>query len=150
MIIPVNYARNLVNIDDERLNPTLMVKPKSGIAFEELESELKNAMRSIRKLKPKETDNFALNKITLISQGLDQFFGVLNIAGWLIGGLSILVGGFGIANIMFVSVKERTNQIGIQKSLGAKRYFILTQFLFESMVLTFIGGILGMIIVYLL
>jgi putative ABC transport system permease protein len=150
MIIPINYARNIVNIDDERLNPTLMVKPKIGIAFEQVESELKSVMRAARKLKPSQDDNFALNKITLISKGLDTFFGILTKAGWLIGGLSILVGGFGIANIMFVSVKERTNQIGIQKSLGAKRYFILTQFLFESIILTFIGGALGMLIVWLL
>lgn len=150
LIVPINAARNVVDLDDDRFNPTIMVKPKTGISFQEIESELKAVMRACRKLKPLEDDNFALNKITLISQGLDIFFGVLTKAGWLIGGLSILVGGFGIANIMFVSVKERTNQIGIQKSLGAKRYFILTQFLFEAMVLTFIGGALGMLIVYIL
>lgn len=150
MIIPINYARNIVDIDDNRLNPTLMVKPRLGVAFEEVESELKSVMRSARKLKPKDEDDFALNKITMISQGLDIFFGVITKAGWFIGGLSILVGGFGIANIMFVSVKERTNQIGIQKSLGAKGYFIMSQFLFEAIVLTFIGGALGMLIVWLL
>jgi putative ABC transport system permease protein len=70
--------------------------------------------------------------------------------GWIIGGFSLLVGGFGIANIMFVSVKERTNIIGIQKALGAKNYFILLQFLFEAIFLSLIGGIFGLLIIFLL
>jgi ABC-type antimicrobial peptide transport system permease subunit len=70
-------------------------------------------------------EDFALNQTSLISNQFDSLFGIIGIAGWIIGGFSILVGGFGIANIMFVSVKERTNIIGIQKSLGAKNYFIL-------------------------
>jgi putative ABC transport system permease protein len=86
----------------------------------------------------------------MLSLQLDSLFGVVNIAGWIIGGFSILVGGFGIANIMFVSVKERTNIIGIQKSLGAKNYFILLQFLVEAVVLSIIGGIIGLIIVYII
>jgi len=71
-------------------------------------------------------------------------------AGWIIGGFSMLVGGFGIANIMFVSVKERTSIIGIQKALGAKNYFVLLQFLFEAIFLSLIGGIVGLIIVFIL
>jgi putative ABC transport system permease protein len=70
-------------------------------------------------------------------------------AGWLIGGFSIIVGGFGIANIMFVSVKERTKQIGIQKALGAKNYFILSQFLFEAVLLSLIGGGVGLLLIFL-
>ena len=101
-------------------------------------------MRSIRRLKPNQEDNFALNRSTLISNQLDILFGVLNKAGLFIGIFSILVGGFGIANIMFVSVKERTNIIGIQKSLGAKNYFILLQFLIESIILCIMGGIIGL------
>src|SRR6185295_14019776 len=81
--------------------------------------------------------------------GLNEMFGTIGIAGWIIGGFSILVGGFGIANIMFVSVRERTNIIGIQKSLGAKNYFILLQFLIESIILCVIGGVVGLIFVYL-
>jgi putative ABC transport system permease protein len=106
-------------------------------------------MRSIRRLKPNQDDSFALNRSTLISNQLDILFGVLNKAGLFIGIFSILVGGFGIANIMFVSVKERTNIIGIQKSLGAKNYFILLQFLFESIILCLMGGIIGLAWVYL-
>ena len=90
-----------------------------------------------------------MNEISIIANELDKIFGVISLAGWLIGGFSILVGGFGIANIMFVSVKERTNIIGIQKALGAKNYFILLQFLFESILLCLIGGLAGLGLVYL-
>ena len=127
-----------------------MVKAKLGVSTDELIDELTGLMRSIRKLKPRADDDFALNQTSVISGQFDDLFGIVGIAGWIIGGFSILVGGFGIANIMFVSVKERTNIIGIQKSLGAKNYFILLQFLFESVFLSLIGGILGLLIVYLI
>ena len=107
-------------------------------------------MRSVRKLKPKIPNNFAINEISLISNQLDDLFSIIGLAGWIIGGFSILVGGFGIANIMFVSVRERTRLIGIQKSLGAKNDFILYQFLIESVLLCVIGGILGLILVFIL
>jgi putative ABC transport system permease protein len=106
-------------------------------------------MRSIRRLKPGVEDDFSLNKSTIASNQLDKMFNMVDIAGWVIGGFSILVGGFGIANIMFVSVKERTNIIGIQKSLGAKNYFIMLQFLFEAIALCLLGGFLGLFLVYL-
>jgi putative ABC transport system permease protein len=106
-------------------------------------------MRAIRKTPPGAEEDFALNKSTIASDDLDKMFGVVNLAGWIIGGFSILVGGFGIANIMFVSVKERTNIIGIQKSLGAKNYFIMLQFLFEAVALCLLGGLLGLLLVYL-
>ncbi len=104
-------------------------------------------MRASRRLKPRADDNFAINQISMITQGLDQVFQMLNLAGFFIGIFSILVGGFGIANIMFVSVKERTNQIGIQKALGARRNFIMWQFLFESVLLTLVGGGVGLLLV---
>ena len=97
-----------------------------------------------------EDDNFSMNEVSLIKQGLDQLFSVIGMAGWIIGGFSILVGGFGIANIMFVSVKERTKIIGIQKALGAKNIFILLQFLFESIFLCVLGGFFGLVIVWIL
>ena len=115
-----------------------------------MESEIRGALRAIRRTKPGVEDDFSLNKSTIASNQLDQMFGVVDIAGWVIGGFSILVGGFGIANIMFVSVKERTNIIGIQKSLGAKNYFILLQFLFEAIALCLLGGAFGLLLVYLL
>jgi putative ABC transport system permease protein len=89
-----------------------------------------------------------LNEISLLSQGFDLLFGIIGTAGWIIGGFSILVGGFGIANIMFVSVRERTNIIGIQKSLGAKNYFILVQFLTESVLLSLVGGTIGLFLTW--
>src|SRR5205823_14891612 len=123
---------------------------KEEVAMQELRDELKGTMRSIRKLSPKQEDNFALNETSLLANGLDQMFHTIGIAGWIIGGFSILVGGFGIANIMFVSVKERTHIIGIQKSLGSKNYFILLQFLIEAIILCIIGGMVGLSLVYLL
>jgi putative ABC transport system permease protein len=106
-------------------------------------------MRSVRKLKPGSDDNFSLNEVSLLTSQTESIFRVFGTAGWIIGAFSILVGGFGIANIMFVSVKERTNQIGIQKALGARNWFILVQFLVESVVLCIIGGLIGLILVYI-
>jgi putative ABC transport system permease protein len=93
--------------------------------------------------------NFALNETSMLTKGFDSIFMVIGLAGWVIGGFSIIVGGFGIANIMFVSVKERTSLIGIQKSLGARNIFILTQFLTESVILSLLGGIVGLLIVFI-
>jgi len=150
IVIPLNFARNVIDIQNEQYDPQITVRGKSGIPVEELESELKGIMRSVRRLSPKMDDNFALNKSTVITAQLDSMFAVVNLAGGVIGIFSILVGGFGIANIMFVSVKERTNIIGIQKSLGAKNYFILLQFLIEAVALCLMGGLIGLGIVYLL
>ncbi|MCD8739390.1 ABC transporter permease [Mucilaginibacter roseus] len=149
VLLPLNFARNLIDIKSEKYQPQIVVKGREGIAEGEVESELRGVMRSIRRIGPGKDDNFALNKTTLLSNQLDSLFGVINLAGLFIGGFSILVGGFGIANIMFVSVKERTNIIGIQKSLGAKNYFILLQFLIEAMALCLIGGVIGLFLVYL-
>ncbi|MCC3156288.1 ABC transporter permease [Hymenobacter sp. 15J16-1T3B] len=114
-----------------------------------LEAEVQGAMRNIRGLKPREEDDFALNRPEMLADAITKLFGVIGVAGALIGGLATLVGGFGIANIMFVSVKERTSLIGIQKSLGAKNYFILSQFLFEAVFLCLIGGAAGLFLVWL-
>jgi len=117
---------------------------------EALEGEVTGLLRSLRSIKPKQESNFAVNRLDGLNQFFDGIFAALNIAGALIAGFSLLVGGFGIANIMFVSVKERTNIIGIQKSLGAKNYFILFQFLFEAVFLSLIGGLVGIGLVVLL
>ncbi len=110
----------------------------------ELEAELSGLMRQVRGLKPKEDNNFALNRPEMFTTALDSIFAILSSSGFFIGLGAMLVGGFGIANIMFVSVKERTNLIGIQKSLGAQNYFILTQFLFEATFLSVLGGVVGL------
>jgi putative ABC transport system permease protein len=148
VLVPVNYVRNIVDIRSEMLNPMIMVKTKDDVDIQALIDELRGIMRATRRLKPLEEDDFALNRASLITQGFEQVFSIVDIAGIIIGGFSILVGGFGIANIMFVSVKERTKQIGIQKALGSKNYFILLQFLFESVMLCMIGGIIGLVLVY--
>ncbi len=148
IIVPVNFARS--HVDMRNVQGAIMVKARPGVELDEMRDELTGIMRSVRKLKPKAEDNFAINQTDVISKGFDQLFGVIAMVGWIIGGFSLLVGGFGIANIMFVSVKERTRIIGIQKALGAKNYFILLQFLFEAIFLSLFGGILGLIIVFLL
>jgi putative ABC transport system permease protein len=150
IVMNLNFAKGIMDVESERYDPTITVRGLEHIDLDEIESEIRGAMRSIRRIKPGAEEDFALNKSTIASNQLDQMFGAVDIAGWIIGGFSILVGGFGIANIMFVSVKERTNIIGIQKSLGAKNYFILLQFLFEAVALCLMGGALGLLFVYLL
>jgi putative ABC transport system permease protein len=149
VIIPIAYARNLVDINSEIYDPVIIAKAKPGVSNAELKDELTGVMRSIRRLKPGAEDNFAINETSLLTKGFEGLFTILSIAGWIIGGFSLLVGGFGIANIMFVSVRERTHIIGIQKSLGAKNYFILLEFLFEAILLCLVGGLVGLLIVYL-
>jgi putative ABC transport system permease protein len=147
IMVPVNFARNFVNMKTDRVNPVIQLKPKAGVPTEEFLDEIRSIMRSLRRIKPTAEDNFSLNQSSMITQGFKGIFAVIDLAGLVIGGLSILVGSFGIANIMFVSVKEQTKLIGIQKSLGAKNYFVLFQFLFESSLLSLLGGALGLIIV---
>ncbi|MHA8073102.1 ABC transporter permease [Aquirufa sp. HETE-40SA] len=131
--------------------PDIAIKAlDDDIGQENLEGEVTGLMRSLRSIKPKQESNFSVNRLDGLNQFFDGIFAALNVSGALIAGFSLLVGGFGIANIMFVSVKERTNIIGIQKSLGAKNYFILFQFLFEAVFLSLIGGIVGIGLVVLL
>ena len=148
MVIPITYLQQFINVNQERYGPLIMVKARDGISNEELIDDLTGVMRSIRRLPPLADSNFALNETSVISQGFDSLFAIIGMAGWIIGGFSILVGGFGIANIMFVSVRERTSIIGIQKALGAKNYFILLQFLFEAVMLSLMGGAVGLLLVF--
>ncbi len=148
IVLPVNYLNQFINVNQERYDPLIMVKARAGISNEELIDDLTGVMRSVRRLPPVADNNFALNETSLLSQGFDSVFAIISLAGWIIGGFSILVGGFGIANIMFVSVRERTSIIGIQKALGAKNYFILWQFLFEAILLSLLGGTVGLLLVF--
>ncbi len=149
IVIPVKFARNFIRLNSESTNPMFMVKAKQGVSNEQLKDDLTRVMRSVRRLSPKADNNFALNETSILSNGIDMMFSVIDLAGIIIGGFSLLVGGFGIANIMFVSVKERTNIIGIQKAIGAKNHFILLQFLFEAILLCLIGGLIGISVVYI-
>jgi len=147
VLVPINCLAQHVRLNSNRNQTTIEVKAKAGISPDMLEEELRGIMRSARKLKPGQEANFALNKTSLFDEPIKQTFKIVSIAGWIIGGLAMLVGAFGIANIMFVSVKERTNQIGIKKSLGAKNYFILIEFLVEAVVLCLAGGLVGLMVV---
>lgn len=139
----------MIDVRNRDRGQTICVKAKDNVDSDKFIAELEGIMRTIRRLKPMEENDFALNEVSIISNRFDQFFAVFNLAGAIIGGFSILVGGFGIANIMFVSVKERTKIIGIQKSLGAKKYFILLQFIFEAIVLSVIGGLVGLVLIFI-
>lgn len=153
VIIPYQSFRRLYHTGTGLWNETTSRVGVKGfetdIGLVELENEVRGLMRVRRGLRPVEKDNFALNRPEALANIISGLFDVVGIAGWIIGGFSILVGGFGIANIMFVSVKERTSIIGLQKSMGAKNYFILFQFLFEAIFLSLIGGLAGLFLVYL-
>jgi putative ABC transport system permease protein len=151
-IVPYNTARKYVNTSNSEFNrgrTSVSVKARQEVSIDQLSDELVGVLRASRKLKPKEEDNFALNTLSILSNLLGSIFGVINLAGVFIGGFAIFVGMFSVANIMFVSVKERTNIIGIKKALGAKKYVILTEFLVESIVLCLVGGLIGLVFVYL-
>lgn len=150
VMLPVMFMRRIVNIKNQDGGPMIMAEPRSGMDAEELKAEIQALMRAYRHLKPTQDDDFALNQASLIAEGFKGIFIMVDLVGIIIGGFSILVGGFGIANIMFVSVKEQTRIIGIQKALGAKRWYILMQFLSEAVVLSLLGGIIGLSVVYLI
>ena len=150
IFIPVNFIRRLYGDNNEFMTPIIIVKPEKGVDMEEFKADLAQKLRAYRGIKTGEPDNFFINVFSGFTDLLDSLFSQLNMGGWIISGFSLLVGGFGIANIMFVSVKERTNLIGIQKSLGAKNKFILFQFLFEAVILCVIGGLVGILLVYLI
>ncbi len=149
-VVPYNYFRKYFNVNSKRMGHIISMRAKEGIPLDDLKEESRGVLRGMRHLKPREQDNFELNNLSLLTGLIDSVFSVVSLAGFLIGFFAILVGGFGIANIMFVSVKERTRIIGIKKSMGAKRIYILLEFLTESIILTIIGGLLGLGTVYFL
>jgi putative ABC transport system permease protein len=153
VIVPYNAFRKLYQTGTGRWNEMesyIGVKGfDSDLGLVELENEIRGMLRGKRGVRPTNKDNFALNRPEAFMAMISGVFDAVGVAGWIIGGFSILVGGFGIANIMFVSVKERTSIIGLQKSMGAKNYFILFQFLFEAVFLSLIGGLAGLLMVYL-
>jgi putative ABC transport system permease protein len=148
-LVPLNFAKAFINLTNRFVNTELMIRARPGVSVQELTDDVTMVLRASRRIKPGAQSNFSVNQATLLTQGFDAVFAGINIGGWFIGGFAILVGGFGIANIMFVSVRERTNQIGIQKALGAKKFFILQQFLVESFLLSVLGGLLGVIMVFI-
>lgn len=148
--IPVNFVRQLYGDNNDGLTNVIILKPEKGVDMEAYKGEIIQKLRAFRGLKAGEIDNFFINVFSGFTDFIDGIIGQMNVVGWIISGFSLLVGGFGIANIMFVSVKERTNLIGIQKSLGAKNRFILFQFLFEAVILSLIGGLIGLFFVWVI
>ncbi len=149
IFFPVNMARKIYGDNNKSTFPQIVLKPEKGVDNAGFIALLKQKIRMARGLKPSEIDNFFVNQMQGFTDIIDGITGTMNGIGWIISIFSLLVGGFGIANIMFVSVKERTNLIGIQKSLGAKNKFILFQFLFEAVILSVIGGLIGLILVFI-
>ncbi len=148
--IPVNFIRRMYGDNNDSMTPVIVIKPNKGIDMEAFKADLKQKLRTFRGVKTGEIDNFFVNVFSGFTDLIDGVIGFMNLGGWVIAGFSLLVGGFGVANIMFVSVKERTNLIGIQKSLGAKNRFILFQFLFEAVILCLIGGLIGIFLVWII
>lgn len=149
VFFPVNFLRQQYGDNSNFFTPCILLTPKEDVDIEEFKAELIQKLRNFRGVRPGEINNFFINILSGFTDMIDGIVSQMNMIGWIISGFSLLVGGFGIANIMFVSVKERTNLIGIQKALGAKRKFILFQFLFEAVILSVIGGIVGMFLVWL-
>jgi putative ABC transport system permease protein len=147
VIIPYSAMGMLVNLKNDASDPMLEIIAKKGVPVEELKYEVKGIMRSVRKLSPYQDDNFAINQVSVFADGIAAVLGIVSVAGIFIGGFSILVGAFGIANIMFVSVQERVYQIGIKKALGARKIYILIEFLLEAIILCVLGGIMGLVLV---
>jgi putative ABC transport system permease protein len=150
VFIPVNFVRQLYGDNNKSIVNVIIFKPEDGVDMDAYKAEISQKLRNFRGVKAGEIDNFFINVFSGLTDLIDGIISQMNLVGWIISGFSLLVGGFGIANIMFVSVKERTNLIGIQKSLGAKNRFILFQFLFEAIILSVIGGIIGLFMVWII
>lgn len=148
VFLPFRFARQV--FAEDRSSPLIMVQGKENVSATALADELKGVMRSIRKLSPTQEDNFTLNQISSFSDKVSSVFSSINLGGWAIGILSLVVGAFGIANIMFVTVKERTAMIGLKKAIGAKKRSILSEFLLEAAIICILGGLIGLLLVFIL
>jgi len=150
LLVPYYVTSSILDLKSLQYDPMLIVKASNEKSLEEMTYELTGVLRAIRKVKPTEPNNFAINKLSQISDRLDTIFATINVIGFVIGGFSLIVGAFGIANIMFVTVKERTKMIGLKKAIGAPAATILMEFLTEAVILCLLGGLFGIISVFLL
>lgn len=148
IMMPYRFMKNIA--DEKRSSVFIMAMAKENVSSVTFKDELKGIMRSVRKLSPSTEDNFSLNDVSGFSDKVSSVFVSVNVGGWAIGLLSLIVGAFGIANIMFVTVKERTAIIGLKKAIGAKRSSILLEFLMEASLISIIGGMIGLVLVYIL
>ncbi|MCC6571486.1 MAG: ABC transporter permease [Chitinophagales bacterium] len=150
VIVPLNYYERNFSYEPYQVDMTLEVRTRPGVSLEALKNELIGIMRASRKLRPSQEDNFSVNQLSVIAKGFDGVFDSLGMVKWVIGAFSLIVGGFGIANIMFVSVSERRPIIGIKKALGATRNDILLEFLIEAIFLCMMGALVGLLLVYIM
>ncbi len=148
IMLPYKFAEGIIEV--KNTNPVIVVKGKDGVAPEALSDELRGIMRQVRKLSPREEDDFSLNSVAAFSKAISESFVMINVVGSIIGGISLIVGMFGIANIMFVTVRERRSMIGLKKAIGAKSRSILFEFLLEASVLCILGGLVGLFFVWIL
>ena len=148
ILLPYKFCKQV--FEEKNSNPILIAKGKEGVTTAALMDELEGIMRQIRRLSPRQEDNFSLNSVEAFSKAISGFFSTVNIVGAIIGGISLIVGLFGIANIMFVTVRERTSIIGLKKAVGAKKSSILFEFLMEATILCILGGAIGLFFVYIL
>ena len=151
VMVVYQNAKSLANLKSRHIfEAAVAVKAAPGVSLENLKDEVRGVVRAERRLKPRQRDNFAMNELAMIMTIMDSFFMQLNLLGVIIGGFAMIVGGVSVANIMFVSVKERTGIIGVKKALGAKRYMILLEFLIESVILCILGGLIGLGLIFIL
>ncbi|HQG38263.1 MAG TPA: ABC transporter permease [Chitinophagales bacterium] len=150
VIVPYGYYTKYFTVDDNSTDKTIEARTRPGVSLNEMHNELIGVMRSARKLRPTQADNFSINQLDVIAKGFNGVFESLGMVKWVIGLFSLIVGGFGIANIMFVSVSERKSIIGIKKALGATRSDVLLEFLLEAIFLCMMGAVVGLVLVYIL
>ncbi|TAE55641.1 MAG: ABC transporter permease [Bacteroidetes bacterium] len=146
--VPYNMMANSFNLSNRWIDKVISIKAENHDDIDWVESEVVGIIRAARGLRPSAENNFAINKQEMLMNRMGQFFGFLDMGGWIISLFSILIGGFSIGNIMYISVRERTNEIGVQKALGATQPFILYQFVTESVLLCIMGGLIGLATVF--
>ncbi len=150
IIYPYYVAASVMDVRSLNYNPNLMIKIRNGANLTDVRYEVEGVLRRVRKVKPGDGNDFAINQLSQVSERMDMLFASINVIGSVIGGFSLIVGAFGIANIMFVTVKERTKVIGLKKAIGARKSSILTEFLAEAVTLCLAGGLIGILLVLVL
>lgn len=148
LIYSYNAAATMVDVRSLNYDPLLLVKASPSRNVNDLKYEIEGVLRKVRKVRPGQGNDFSINQLSQVTERITMLFSTINFIGWVIAGFSLIVGGFGIANIMFVTVKERTRIIGLKKAIGARPSSILMEFLIEAITLCIIGGLVGILTVY--